>query len=42
MNKKGIFAMMHPSLTFFAGLIIGLALGYFLSMKGIIPVKGLP
>jgi hypothetical protein len=37
MNKKGIFAMMHPGLMFFLGLIIGIALTYYLAMQGIIP-----
>jgi len=40
-NKKGIFGMMHPGLMFFIGLILGIALGYFLSMYGLFPVKGL-
>lgn len=37
MNKKGIFT--HPGFLFFVGLIIGLAITYYLAMKGIIPFK---
>jgi len=42
-NKKGfLFAMMHPGLMFLIGLIIGLALVYYLVAKNILPTNLLP
>ena len=35
MNKKGIFT--HPGFLLLLGLIIGLALAYYLAMQKIIP-----
>jgi hypothetical protein len=38
MNKKGIVSM-HAGVFFVIGLIIGIALTYYLAMKGYIPFK---
>ncbi len=38
MNKKA-FVSMHAGIFFIVGLIIGLAIAYFLAMQGIIPLK---
>lgn len=39
MDKKGmVFGMMHPALMFVIGLVVGLALGYYLAMIKIIPI----